>query len=215
MSFNIRDPKTGLFWNTGSDQIIRLSEEATEYEIHDDFHVRNVKTGLCVRHFYYVLQESKHGQPEYDFNWKIEESGNIHNIFDGGHYVNIGDDSLMITKDPYAWQIVRLGDVILGPKTVVVDEDDDDVPVSRASALIEEALNASKKCGCECGCEAGCEGCACEEGCVCPEPVPESTPEPAAPEPAAPEPAAPEPVPEPAAPEPAAPEPVPESTSEA
>jgi len=44
-------------------------------------------------------------------------------------------------------------------KWVKVDEaEDDDVPVPRATALLEEALNASKKCECE-KCE--CDPCEC------------------------------------------------------
>jgi len=43
-----------------------------------------------------------------------------------------------------------------------VQDEEDDVPVNRAAALIEEALNA-KATGCGCG--ADCQGCECDCGC--------------------------------------------------
>jgi hypothetical protein len=47
------------------------------------------------------------------------------------------------------------------------DEDEEDVPVNRAAALIEEALNAKAAgCDCDCGCGPDCQGCACD--CDCP-----------------------------------------------
>ena len=55
--------------------------------------------------------------------------------------------------------------------TLTVDNDDEDVPVNRAAALIEEALNA-KATGCECGCGPDCTG-----DCECPKPVEDETPE--------------------------------------
>ena len=57
--------------------------------------------------------------------------------------------------------------------TLTVDGDDsEDVPVNRAAALIEEALNAKAAgCGCDCGCGPDCSGCECD--CGCPKPVEE------------------------------------------
>jgi hypothetical protein len=40
---------------------------------------------------------------------------------------------------------------------------EEDVPVTRAAALIEEALNSTKECGCKCGADCECEDCECEE----------------------------------------------------
>jgi hypothetical protein len=42
-------------------------------------------------------------------------------------------------------------------------EEEEDVPVTRGAALIEEALNATKECGCKCGADCECEDCDCEE----------------------------------------------------
>lgn len=49
---------------------------------------------------------------------------------------------------------------------LVSETESEDVPVNRAAALIEEALNAkAQSCGCECGCGPDCTGCECECGC--------------------------------------------------
>jgi len=49
---------------------------------------------------------------------------------------------------------------------VAEPESEEDVPVARSAALIEEALNAKAQCcGCECGCGPDCEGCDCDCGC--------------------------------------------------
>jgi len=58
-----------------------------------------------------------------------------------------------------------------------VEEEEDDVPVNRAAALIEEALNAKAAgCGCDCGCGADCTGCECDCGCPKTAPVVEEAP---------------------------------------
>jgi tRNA(adenine34) deaminase len=102
---------------------------------------------------------------------------------------NMGDSDFM-------WFVNEDGQAANGEFTVSPVDGDEDVPVNRAAALIEEALNASKKCGCE----AGCEGCACE-GCDCPKPSPvEPTPvepTPVEPTPVEPTPVEPTPVEEP------------------
>jgi len=163
MPFKIKHPATGLAWEPVSDGRIRIRQNphGARYEIDEAGHIQNLDTGLYVRHCALMIREDPLGTPAYDFEWTIEDSGRIYNKFDGGYYLVQDGDFLKIAKtsDAVSWYIAH----------------EDDVPVSRAAALIEEALNASKKCGCECGCEAGCEGCACE-GCDCPKPTPVETP---------------------------------------
>lgn len=166
MPFKIQQPGTGLFWS-GHDGRIRLLSEGSTYEIDDDGHIRNVDTGLYVRHSYWILFEHPLGAPGHDFKWTIEDSGRIRNDYDGPYYVNPDGDSLRITP-------------ALGPKTVwnIITSEEDDVPVNRAAALIEEALNAKASCGCECGCGPDCQGCDCECGCPkAPVETPVETPE--------------------------------------
>mgnify|MGYP003331178665 CR=1 FL=1 len=126
------------------------------------------------------------------------------------------EDTLVNKEDGDFWW-VKSGDayvnVVNSSLTVHVDGgDEEDVPVNRAAALIEEALNAkAKSCGCECGCGPDCTGCECDCGCPKAAPAPPAEPEPAPPAepepapPAEPEPEA-EPAPAPAPPAEAAPE---------
>jgi hypothetical protein len=160
MSFKIQQAGTNLFWSVDSENKIRLRPEGSVYEKDDAGRIRNVNTGLFVRHYAYILFESELGEPDYDFEWTIETTGAIRNEFDGGCYVNSVEDVLKIEKIGLLWVIVP--EV---PAEVPAPEEED-VPVSRASALIEEALNAkAASCGCECGCGPDCQGCACECGC--------------------------------------------------
>ena len=171
MAFKIQQPGTGLFWASGGDRI-RLASEGSTYEIDPEGHIRDVSTGTYIRHHYFILVDALEVEyPEYDFEWTIEDSGRIYNEYGGGHYVIPDGDSLRITPVggiATQWVIVRDVPVevpVEVPAEVPVEEEDD-VPVSRASALIEEALNAkASSCGCECGCGPDCQGCECECGC--------------------------------------------------
>jgi len=72
-----------------------------------------------------------------------------------------GSIDLLLFRDG---KVVKFEDpsVVLGGG----EDEEDDVPVNRASALIEEALNAKATgCGCGCGCGPDCTGCECECGC--------------------------------------------------
>jgi hypothetical protein len=142
-----------------------LTKEGSTYEIDSEGHIRNVDTGLYVRHSYWVLYEEPLGQPEYDFKWTIEDSGLICNDYDGVYYAVPDGEYLKIQKeDMFGWTIINENSAEV-PAEVPAEEEEDDVPVSRASALIEEALNASASCGCDCGCGPDCQGCECECGC--------------------------------------------------
>jgi hypothetical protein len=167
MAFKIQQPGTGLFWASGGDRI-RLTNEGSTYEIDSKGRIRDVSTGMYIRHHYFILMDALEVEhPEYDFEWTIENSGRIYNKYDGGHYVIPDGNSLRITPVGGAvttWVIVREVPVEV-PVEVPTEPEEDDVPVSRASALIEEALNASASCGCECGCGPDCQGCECECGC--------------------------------------------------
>ena len=176
MAFKIQQPGTGLFWASGGDRI-RLASEGSNYEVDSAGHIRNVDTGTYIRHSYWILMDVESlGSPGYDFEWTIEESGRIYNAYDGGHYVVPDGDSLRII--PVGGAVISWVIVPEVPAEVPAEPEEDDVPVLRASALIEEALNAkaasisdasglveSSSCGCECGCGPDCQGCECECGC--------------------------------------------------
>lgn len=156
MSFRIQHPDSGLFWNsTKAPGSIVLADaaEATVYEVEQPNHIRNVATGLCLRHYSYVMREDVHGGPEYDFEYDIESDGTILNPFDGGHFVGFENGVVRIVKDgAVKWVIVKDGEAAPVPAPVaepevddvpdLVSDEEEDVPIQRASALIEEALNA-------------------------------------------------------------------------
>jgi len=154
MSFKIQQHGSGLFWGANVGDRIRLANEGSTYEIDSEGQIRNIDTGLYVRHSYWILSEAELVSADNDFKWIIDDSGLIHNDYDGSWYVIPEGGYLKIVKgDMYSWNIIK-------------EVADEDVPVSRASALIEEALNAkAASCGCECGCGPNCEGCECECGC--------------------------------------------------
>lgn len=143
MPFTLQDPASGLFWTTGLFGRVQLGATPNTYILEGKF-IKNTETGNYVNHCAELLHEG--GESE-EFEFQAD-----------GTITSQGKAVIAST-----FVHVREGE----PTKWVKSEEADDVPVNRASALIEEALNASKKCGCECGCEAGCEGCACE-GCGCP-----------------------------------------------
>jgi len=158
MAFRIQHPDSGLFWNstkTPGAIILVDAAEATVYELEQPNHIRNVATGLCVRHYAYFLREDAHSGPEYDFEYDIESDGTILNPFDGGHFVGVSNGLVRIVKDgAVKWVIVKEGEAEPVAEPVAESEtdsvpdlvtDDEDVPVPRASALIEESLNAEEE----------------------------------------------------------------------
>lgn len=144
MPFTLQDPASGLFWTSGIFGRVQLGVTPNTYVL-DGSSIKNTETGNYVNHIADLLHEG--GAPE-EFTFEADGT-----ITSQGKAVIAGSFVHVMTGEPTRW--------------VKVEAAEDDVPVSRASALIEEALNGSKACGCECGCEGGCEGCACE-GCDCP-----------------------------------------------
>jgi hypothetical protein len=152
MPFTLQDPASGLFWSSGIFGRVQLGVTPNTYVL-EGSSIKNVETGNYVNHRADLLHEG--GEPE---EFVFEADGTI----------------TTQGKSVTASQFVHVMD---GEATKWVKTEDeaveDDVPISRASALIEEALNASKACGCECGCAAGCEGCECKD-CECPKAEPEA-----------------------------------------
>jgi hypothetical protein len=129
MPFTLQDPASGLFWTSGIFGRVQLGTTPNVYTLEGSY-IKNTETGNYVNHRADLLHEG--GEPE-EF------------VF--------GADGTITSQDKavIASQFVHIG-VSSGTPWVKVDETEtDDVPVSRASALIEEALNAtSKTCECEC-----------------------------------------------------------------
>jgi hypothetical protein len=138
MPFTLQDPVSGLFWTSGIFGRVQLGTTPNTYVLEGSY-IKNTETGNYVNHRADLLHEG--GEPE---EFEFKEDGTI-----------TSQDKAVIAS-----QFVHIG-VSSGTPWIKVDETEtDDVPVSRASALIEEALNASseKKCDCE-TCE--CDPCEC------------------------------------------------------
>ena len=136
MPFTLQDPSSGLFWTSGLFGRVILGPTPNNYVLEGSY-IKNVETGNYVNHRADLLHEGSESE-EFVF----------------------GTDGIITSQDKavIAGNFVHIG-VSPGTPWVKVDEAEDDVPVPRASALIEEALNASKKCECD-PCE--CDPCECE-----------------------------------------------------
>jgi len=145
MPFTLQDPTSGLFWTSGIFGRVQLGATPNVYTLEGSY-IKNVETGYYVNHRADLLHEG--GEPE---EFVFAEDGTI-----------TSQDKAVI-----AAQFVH---IMGGEPTrwVKVDEAEDDVPVPRATALLEEALNASKTCECE---TCKCDPCECAK----PEAVQEET----------------------------------------
>ena len=140
MAFRIQDPITSLFWEVDAGYRIRLGDKGSVYtqDGATGFMV-NVDTGMNINIPGNVLMEG--GWPTV---WKIED-GVI--SVDTDHIVQYdeGTLSLRVTSTPASWVLVPAGAPAVAPvveEPVEEEEQDEDVPVARSAALIEEALNA-------------------------------------------------------------------------
>ena len=136
MPFTLQDPTSGLFWTSGIFGRVQLGTTPNTYVLEGSY-IKNTETGNYVNHRADLLHEG--GESE-EFVFGADGT-----ITSQGKAVIASQFVHIMGGEPTKW--------------IKVDEVDD-VPVSRASALIEEALNASseKKCDCE-TCE--CDPCEC------------------------------------------------------
>ena len=136
MPFTLQDPVSGLFWTSGIFGRVQLGTTPNVYTLEGSY-IKNTETGNYVNHRADLLHEGGESE-EFVF-------GTDGTITSQGKAVIAGAFLNIREGEPTKW--------------VKVDDETDDVPVPRASALIEEALNASKVCECE-TCE--CDPCECE-----------------------------------------------------
>jgi hypothetical protein len=138
MPFTLQDPSSGLFWTSGIFGRVQLGTTPNTYVLEGSY-IKNTETGNYVNHRADLLHEG--GEPE---EFVFAEDGTITSQ---DKAVISGSFLHLMGGEPTQW--------------VKAEEAEDDVPVPRATALIEEALNASKK-TCECEtCE--CDPCECVE----------------------------------------------------
>lgn len=152
MAFTIRHSQTGLFWSSGVDQKIRLSSEASKYEFIDGI-LKNADTGLNVMHAACVVHESTTHPTVWTLNGGVLSADSMYASWDSSFEV------MRASATPEVWDIVYdiaveapkpAADPLPEPEPESDSEsvpdlvtDDEDVPVTRSAALIEEALNAA------------------------------------------------------------------------
>ena len=112
MTFTLQDPDTGLYWTTGIFGRVQLGPVPNTYVLEGSY-IKNVKTGMYVNHRCEILHEGGESE-EFSFG----EDGVISSegkTIGAGHFLILGTGAVAWIKK-------------------------EDVPVSRASALITEAL---------------------------------------------------------------------------
>jgi hypothetical protein len=143
MSFTIQHPESGLFWTSGIFGRVQLGTTPNVYTLEGSY-IKNVNSGNYVNHVADLLHE---GAVPDEFVF-----GDDGVISTQGKTVTAGGFLHVMDGEDTKW--VKIEEV------AAVEED---VPVTRGSALIEEALNATKECGCKCGPDCECEDCECED----------------------------------------------------
>jgi hypothetical protein len=138
MPFTIQHPESGLFWTAGIFGRVQLGEIPNVYTFEGSY-IKNVNSGNYLNHASDILHEGG-AADEFTF-------GDDGVISTQGKTVTSGAFLHVMDGEPTKW--------------IKVDEVDD-MPIARSAALIEEALNANKECGCKCGADCECENCECE-----------------------------------------------------
>ena len=157
MAFRVQDPASGLFWEVDDGYRIRLTEKGSLY-IHDDSSaIVNTETGMPLR-----IAGNKVVEGDWPVKWRIVD-GTI--SMDDEHIIQYDESSecLRVASTPASWVLVPAGtdsvvaEPVAEPVTepeaesetesdeevpALVTDDEEDVPVARGAALIEEALNA-------------------------------------------------------------------------
>ena len=147
MAFRVQDPVSGLFWEVDGGYRIRLAEKGSVY-IHDDsLAIVNTETGMPLR-----IAGNKVIEGDWPVKWRIVD-GTI--SMDDEHIIQYDEcsSSLRVASTPASWVLVPAGaepvaEPVAEPESEdeevpeLVTDDEEDVPVARSAALIEEALNA-------------------------------------------------------------------------
>ena len=155
----IRHPTSDLFWSVNDDREVSLAKEGSVYVkstcdvpphiFHFDdntSHLKNTVTGKCICRIDDKIVEADHGGIANGlFEWTIVD-GMVQSYMD--KYVD--GDLYLVDKTEVQWNVADSfeEDVPVDSVSVPVEEEavpveeEDDVPVARGSALIEEALNA-------------------------------------------------------------------------
>ena len=112
MTFTLQHPDAGLYWSTGIFGRVQLGTVPSTYVLEGSY-IKNVKTGMYVTHRSEILHEG--GEPE-EFSF--------------------GEDGVISSQG----KTIGAGQFLILGTGAVAWIKKEDVPVSRASALITEAL---------------------------------------------------------------------------
>jgi len=143
MAFRVQDPVSSLFWEVDTGYRIRLGEKGSVYTHNSDGSIVNVETGMTLR-----LVGNKVVEGDWAAFWTIAD-GVI--SMDIEHIIQYDETSstLRVASTPAVpWIIVPEGSEaapepeVAEPEPEVAEPEEEDVPVARSAALIEEALNA-------------------------------------------------------------------------
>ena len=137
MAFRIQDPVSSLFWEVDEGLRIRLREKGSVYAHLADGFITNVDTGRLIR-----TAGNKIVEGDWATAWNIED-GVI--SMDTEHIIQYDETSsgLRVATSPASWILVPAdGAPVAVPEPVAVPAEEEDVPVARGAALIEEALNS-------------------------------------------------------------------------
>ena len=140
----IRHPTNGLFLSVNADSEVCLASEGATYLVtscgvpgfvHHRWdektnHLKNTVTGKCLCQKDGKIVESEHMGSNDNFEWTIED-GTIKNYYSNKF---IDGDVILVDETETQWHIAE---------SFEDEEEEDDVPVNRGAALIEEALNAT------------------------------------------------------------------------
>lgn len=112
MTFTLQHPDVGLYWSTGIFNRVQLGTVPSTYVLEGSY-IKNVKTGMYVTHRSEILHEG--GEPvEFSF----------------------GEDGVISSQG----KTIGAGQFLILGTGAVAWIKKEDVPVSRASALVAEAL---------------------------------------------------------------------------
>lgn len=155
MAFRVQDPVSGLFWEVDGGYRIRLAEKGSIYTHCDSLAIVNTETGMPLR-----IAGNKVIEGDWPVKWRIVD-GTI--SMDDEHIIQYDEcsSSLRVASTPASWVLVPAGaepidepvaesvaESVAEPESEdeevpeLVTDDEEDVPVARSAALIEEALNA-------------------------------------------------------------------------
>ena len=146
MAFRIQDPSSNLFWEVDSGYRIRLGDKGSVYTHEDDGSIVNVDTAMPLR-----VAGNKIVEGDWASFWTIID-GVI--SIDVEHIAQYDEtsSSLRVASAPASWVLVPVAapEAESAPEAEPVPEAEaapeaeaeEDVPVARSAALIEEALNA-------------------------------------------------------------------------